>query len=110
MERLLDKLVRFPAQSFGQTDKGIQRDIVFAAFHSTDKRPVHVSSLGEPLLRQTEFLTKLADILSESLAVCVCHAPQVWRKSVWTNIDYNTISVARRCLRQNVCWSYKRLK
>lgn len=52
---------------------------------------MHVGTLSESFLRQTELLPKLADIPPKDFAVQLCHAPQVWRKLASTNIDYDTI-------------------
>ena len=88
---LLQKLVWPTAERLGNSSKTIQGDVVLGALDTTNERPVHVGPFSKGFLRQTELMPKFADILPENLAVCVCHAPQVWRKMVLTNIGYATI-------------------
>ena len=95
-----EKLVGLSIQRLGKSDKCIQRDIVFRTFHTTDKRPVHVGSFREGLLRQAKLLPKLANVLSENLALRVSHAPEVCRKMVGLNIDYDTICHYQKGLTQ----------
>lgn len=89
---LFQELVGATAKGFRNAGQAVERDVVSTALHAADERPVHVRSLRQLFLRPFEPLAKPADILSEHLAVRVCHAPQVWREMPSANIDYATIS------------------
>ena len=96
MLTLFQKLIRFAAKPLCNTNQTGQRKIIFAAFDTTDERPVHIRALGERFLRQSHFFPKRAHVLCHSLAILVFHARQVWKKKAPSNIDVTTIAFNTR--------------
>ncbi len=88
---LLQEFVWLAPQCFSNAHKTGQRKVIFAAFDSANKCPVHVSEFSKCFLRQFRFLSKCPHIFGHPLAILFIHARQFWRKTGRLNIEVKTI-------------------
>src|ERR1700744_3249667 len=89
--QLFQKLGWLTSQCFGDPHKAGKREIVFAAFHSADIRPMHVGSFSQRLLRQLQFFSVYSHILGHPFAILVVHDGEFWNKSIESDIEVKTM-------------------